>query len=81
MQKESITSILSKVFKNQAELACVIGEGTITRASRLKAYRIWHGIRKPNDFQMMLIDSATNGKLDANFFCGLSKPKAKGKNK
>lgn len=67
----SVEIIISKFFKNQAELARLIAGGEITRAARIKAHRIWNGTREPNHKELSLIYVATKGALDANFFSGL----------
>lgn len=69
-------SQLTSFFKNQAALASVIGNGIVTPAIRLRAYRIWHGIIKPNSSDMNLINSATAGAIDANYFHGIQPIKA-----
>jgi len=75
-------SILTKLFKNQAALALVISGGdTITTAARIKANRIWHGLRKPSQEELSLICDATNGAIDANYFYGIKPTKKVKKSK
>lgn len=72
MHKESW---LSKFYENQAKLAAVIGGGVVTRKARLKAHRIWHGIRKPNETELALLHADSNGQITANnFYLSIKKP-------
>lgn len=66
-----VENVIPKFFKNQAELARVIAGGKITRAKRLKAHRIWNGLRNPTDEELAFIYQATKGGIDANYFSGL----------
>ena len=66
-----VYSELKKFFKTQAALANVIGGGETTRAARIKASRIWRGLRKPTDTEVVYIHKASNGLFDANYFNSL----------
>lgn len=77
--KNHIAETMQSFFSSQSEVATILGSGTITPASQVKAYRLWHGLQKPNEDDFVVFYQATNGSLTPNDFYDLpiipTKPK------
>ena len=66
--KNKTAETIQTFFSSQSELATLLGGDTITPASTVKAYRLWHGLQKPNDDDYALFYQHTSGRLTPNNF-------------